>query len=129
VEVLDVHADVLEKEDVAPPAEAGGLFAVEEIDEGREVSSDGDPRKLARRGRGQPGLSRVLDFLPGDQGEDLLEVALAQLERSEIDRRDAGGVIDLVEEEGEIRKTDEQGPPLPDDGIVLLVDPSLRLRR
>ena len=109
VEVLDVDLDVLEKENVAFPAELGGNAAVEKIDERREVAAEGDPGKPARRGRGQPGRAAVMDLVPADERQQIPEVALTDLEGGEVDDRDAAGMIDLVEEKGEIGEADEQG--------------------
>ena len=112
VEVLDVDLDVLDEQDVPLPVELRRVLAVEEIDEGRQVPADGDARELPGRRGGQPGGALILDLLALDQGEDLPEIPLAQPERGEIDRRDAGMEVDLVEEKGEIREADEDGPSL-----------------
>ena len=63
-----------------------------------------------------------MDLLAGDEGQEVPEVALADLERGEVDDGDAAGVVDLVEEKGEIGEADEQGTPLADDAEVLAVD-------
>ena len=122
VQVFDVDLDVLQKQDVALPIEPGRIFPVEEVDERGQVPADRGSGEFPDRGRGQPGGALVLDLLAHDQGKELLNVALSQPERREIDARDPGMVIKFIEEEGEIRKADEDRLSGPDDRVVLMVD-------
>ena len=83
----------------------------------------GMPENLRTGGRGQPGRALVMDLAAHDQGQDLVDVALAHPEGREVDHGDARMVVDFVEKEGEVGETDENGAPFADDRVILLVDP------
>jgi hypothetical protein len=59
------------------------------------------------------GGAAVLDLVPVDERQKIPEIALADLEGGEVDDGDAAGMVDLVEEKGEIGESDEQGAMKP----------------
>lgn len=121
MEVFHVDLDVFEKQDVSFPVVLGRVLAVEVIDESGQVPAQGHSGQPPLGRPGQPEHAVVGDRLVKQQGSHFFEISRTQAQGWEVDRRDAGVVMDVVEQEGEIGKAHENGFPLFNHLVVLLV--------
>lgn len=121
VQVLHVNLDIFKKQDVPFPVVGGRVLAVKVIDESGQVAAERHARQPSFRRVGQPEHAMVGDRLVEQQRSHFLEIPRPQSQGGKVNRRNAGMVMNIVQQEGEIGKTHENWFAFFYDLVVFLV--------